>query len=59
MIDCATIAGEDAFIARVEELIDEVHHAPTADGADRIYVPGEIEWEKLRCRSSRRHPLAI
>jgi ureidoglycolate dehydrogenase (NAD+) len=45
-IDCATIAGEAAFIARVEELIDEVHNAPTADGADRIYVPGEIEWEK-------------
>jgi ureidoglycolate dehydrogenase (NAD+) len=45
-IDCATIAGEASFVARVEQLIDEIHHAPTADGARRIYVPGEIEWEK-------------
>jgi LDH2 family malate/lactate/ureidoglycolate dehydrogenase len=46
-IDCATIAGDAAFVARVEQLIDEVHNAPTADGTERIYVPGEIEWEKL------------
>jgi LDH2 family malate/lactate/ureidoglycolate dehydrogenase len=45
-IDCATIAGEASFVARVEQLIDEIHQAPTAEGAARIYVPGEIEWEK-------------
>ena len=45
-IDCGTIAGDATFAARVEQLIDEVHNAPKADGSERIYVPGEIEWEK-------------
>jgi LDH2 family malate/lactate/ureidoglycolate dehydrogenase len=45
-IDCATIAGDASFTGRVEQLIDEIHNAPKADGAQRIYVPGEIEWEK-------------
>jgi LDH2 family malate/lactate/ureidoglycolate dehydrogenase len=30
----------------MEELVDEIHAAPTADGADRILVPGELEWER-------------
>ena len=34
--------------ARIEALVDEVHAAPTADGVERIYVPGEMEWERLR-----------
>ena len=33
--------------ARIEALVDEVHAAPTADGVERIYVPGEMEWERL------------
>jgi ureidoglycolate dehydrogenase (NAD+) len=32
--------------ARVEALVDEVHAAPRADGVDRLYVPGEMEWER-------------
>jgi ureidoglycolate dehydrogenase (NAD+) len=45
-IDCAAIAGSDKFGARMEELIDEIHRAPTAPHGGRIYVPGEIEWDK-------------
>ncbi len=45
-IDCAAIAGGRDFGAHMEQLIDEIHGAPTADGTDRIYVPGEIEWDK-------------
>ena len=45
-IDCAAIAGGRDFGAHMEQLIDEIHCAPTADGTDRIYVPGEIEWDK-------------
>jgi ureidoglycolate dehydrogenase (NAD+) len=45
-IDCAAIAGGREFGARMEQLIDEIHSAPTADGTERIYVPGEIEWDK-------------
>ena len=33
--------------ARIESLIDEIHAAPRAAGVDRLYVPGEKEWENL------------
>jgi LDH2 family malate/lactate/ureidoglycolate dehydrogenase len=45
-IDCGAISNRDDFAARMERLIDEIHQAPRADGVDRIYVPGEIEWGK-------------
>jgi ureidoglycolate dehydrogenase (NAD+) len=45
-IDCAAIAGGHAFGSHMDRLIDEIHGASTADGVERIYVPGEIEWEK-------------
>lgn len=32
--------------ARVEALVDEIHAAPCALGTDRLYVPGEMEWER-------------
>ena len=38
----------DAFKRRVDRLIAEIHQTPTAKGTDRIYVPGEIEWQKRR-----------
>ena len=34
------------FTQRVENLLEEIHHAPRAEGADRMYVPGEMEWER-------------
>lgn len=47
-IDVNTIAPRDEFLARVDKLIDEIHNAPKAAGVDRIYVPGEMEWERRR-----------
>ena len=44
MLDAATISPD--LTARVEALVDEVHAAPRADGVDRLYVPGEMEWER-------------
>ncbi|HXJ55719.1 MAG TPA: Ldh family oxidoreductase [Verrucomicrobiae bacterium] len=34
------------FAARVQQTIEEIRSAPKAKGADRIYLPGEMEWEK-------------
>jgi LDH2 family malate/lactate/ureidoglycolate dehydrogenase len=31
----------------VDQLIDEVHAAPTAPGTGRLLMPGEIEWERF------------
>ena len=35
----------DVFKSRMDELIDQLHAAALAPGFDRIYVPGEIEYE--------------
>jgi len=44
-LDCAAI-GDD-LPGRIDGLIDEIHAAPTAAGAPRLLVPGEIEWERF------------
>lgn len=38
----------DVFKGRVDKLISEIHQTPKAKGAERIYVPGEMEWDKRR-----------
>lgn len=45
-IDPACFVGADAFRARVDEAIERVHSADRAAGCDRLYYPGEIEWER-------------
>lgn len=44
-LNCATIGAD--LPGRVDQLIDEVHAAPTAPGTDRLVVPGEIEWMRF------------
>lgn len=39
--------GQTDFLTRVDGLIDELHAAPRADGVARLYVPGEMEWERM------------
>jgi ureidoglycolate dehydrogenase (NAD+) len=34
------------FKSRMDRMIREIKQAPKAKGSDRIYLPGEIEWEK-------------
>ncbi|MBL9127908.1 MAG: Ldh family oxidoreductase [Verrucomicrobiales bacterium] len=46
-IDPRVIAPEGGFAARVRGLVDEIHASPRADGVDRLYVPGEREWERF------------
>jgi LDH2 family malate/lactate/ureidoglycolate dehydrogenase len=45
-IDVNTIMDGAEFTRRVEALVDEIHAAPRADGVERLFVPGEMEWEK-------------
>jgi LDH2 family malate/lactate/ureidoglycolate dehydrogenase len=47
-MDVSVIAPPGEFKRRVDELIDEIHAAPTADGIERVLVPGEREWANLR-----------
>jgi ureidoglycolate dehydrogenase (NAD+) len=38
----------DAFKKRVDQLIQDIHDTPKAKGTDRLYVPGEMEWQSRR-----------
>jgi ureidoglycolate dehydrogenase (NAD+) len=44
-IDPRCIIPEGNFLSRVDSMIDEIHAAAKGDGSERIYVPGEREWE--------------
>src|SRR6185436_19833724 len=46
VMDTNAIMPAAQFASRMEALIDEIHAAPLAEGADRLRVPGEIEWER-------------
>ena len=44
-IEVTRFIALDQFKARMDELIDQVHECPKAQGVDRIYVAGEIEYD--------------
>jgi ureidoglycolate dehydrogenase (NAD+) len=46
VIDTNAIMPATQFTRRMEALIEEIHAAPLAEGATRLRVPGEIEWER-------------
>jgi ureidoglycolate dehydrogenase (NAD+) len=45
-IDVGAIMPLEVFQERIDWLVREIHSAPRAKGASRIYLPGEMEWEK-------------
>jgi LDH2 family malate/lactate/ureidoglycolate dehydrogenase len=47
LINIAEIIGTDTFTERMQFIIQSIVNAPKAKGSDRIYLPGEIEWEKF------------
>jgi LDH2 family malate/lactate/ureidoglycolate dehydrogenase len=44
-IDIHKIMPMDQFQSRMDKLITQIHDAPKATGTDRIFLPGEMEWE--------------
>lgn len=45
-VDVAQFVGEDAYRARVDHIGNILHDVPKAAGVDRVFLPGEIEWNK-------------
>jgi LDH2 family malate/lactate/ureidoglycolate dehydrogenase len=45
-IDVAAFLPFEAFTERVDALAREIRSAPRAPGSDRVYLPGEMEWER-------------
>ncbi len=43
VFDVEAIAGPGRFRERLDKMIDEIHNEPKAEGAERIYLPGEME----------------
>ncbi|MBS0262019.1 MAG: Ldh family oxidoreductase [Planctomycetes bacterium] len=46
-LDVGLVAPRTEYNQRIRKLIDEIHAAPTADGIDRVLVPGEREWNQF------------
>ncbi len=57
-IDCGAFLPLDEFKQRMDLLIQRMHAAPKAEGTERIYVPGEMEWEKYAASEVHGIPLA-
>jgi ureidoglycolate dehydrogenase (NAD+) len=47
-IDIAAMVPPEQFEQRMRALIDEIHTAPTAEGIERVLLPGEREWSLHR-----------
>jgi ureidoglycolate dehydrogenase (NAD+) len=45
-INVDSILPIDLFKQRIDTIIHEIRNSPKAKGSERIYVPGEIEWQK-------------
>ncbi len=45
-IDVGSMMPIQEFKNRMDWLIQEIRQSPRAKGSDRIYLPGEMEWEK-------------
>jgi ureidoglycolate dehydrogenase (NAD+) len=45
-IDVGHMMPIETFKARMDRMIREIKGAPRAKGSERIYLPGEMEWEK-------------
>jgi ureidoglycolate dehydrogenase (NAD+) len=43
-INLGAILPIDEFKARMDEMVRRIHASPLAPGAERIYLPGEMEW---------------
>jgi LDH2 family malate/lactate/ureidoglycolate dehydrogenase len=41
---------QSQFLARMEQLRQEVVHTPRVPGVERIYLPGELEHERREMR---------
>ena len=44
-LDISAFADPGEFQGEMEQLVREIKESPLAPGSERIYLPGEIEWE--------------
>lgn len=56
-LDIAQMMPLEQFTRRVDAMIRDIRQTPKAKDSQRIYVPGEMEWEKRRAALARGLPL--
>jgi len=57
VINPGVIFSTEFFNKRVDEMIRDIRSAPKAKGSDRIYLPGEMEWDRYENYSKNGIPL--
>jgi len=45
-IDISKMMSTDTFTARINQMVDELKNGPKAKGAEKIFLPGEMEWDR-------------
>jgi LDH2 family malate/lactate/ureidoglycolate dehydrogenase len=50
VLNPSVLMPQSQFLARMEQLREEVVHTPRAPGVERIYLPGELEHERREAR---------
>ena len=45
-IDVTKMLPKELFISRINQMASEITKGPKAKGADRIFLPGEMEWDR-------------
>ncbi|NBP78647.1 MAG: hypothetical protein EB039_11335 [Proteobacteria bacterium] len=58
-LDVTRFMPLDAFLVRIDELIDQLHAATLIDGVERVYVAGEIEFGLEEARNRDGIPLDV
>jgi len=46
VIDVSKFVDVSLFTKRMEGVVDHLHNSPKAKGTERIYYPGEMEWDR-------------
>ena len=57
-LDVAAFEETDVYLRRVEEFRSRVRASAPATGVERVYLPGEIEWETAQDRRANGLPVA-
>ncbi len=45
-VDVEKFSGRESYLSRSAQLAKALHETPKAKGKDRVYLPGEMEWER-------------
>ncbi|MDN5347542.1 MAG: hypothetical protein PWP65_1106 [Clostridia bacterium] len=56
-LDIGAFIPYEEFIARMEDLCSRIKNSPKAEGVEKIYLPGEIEEEKMQERRQKGIPI--